>query len=436
VTGVFWLTDEPQKKERGELDIESGSLLLTEGYLIETMEVVEQTPSSTSYSPRSFVGLELTLHGVLDGNIDITIPHATVGNTGETQELRFLQVLMGAHINETPSYQSATLHLGSPHRDWLAYPVFSGSLRVPSLGQVALTAGDGIEFSNLPNLTQAEVERLLVQPLLNFLSLVSGQMPDVQDFRLRPAIDGTGQVPVHSIRRKGSHHDSASNTSGSFPLFSIGLVDIEGLNAWYEVDSKLRPVCSIISKTIAIDTYDVESRVLNLAASAEAVHRELYDVKRMSQSQANEVKRTAVNAVPEEYQSLVRASLSGLRDMNFAERLHSLLDRIGDLATDIAGDPLSDAEAGRDLWVTTVKSYRNSFAHQKRNSPADLREYAGQSYVLYESLRWLLSTVLLRQVGLSPSDLREDLDRSSSYGLFRERAKLSWPSIYNSVATS
>lgn len=205
------------------------------------------------------------------------------------------------------------------------------------------------------------------------------------------------------------------------------------MSAWYQADAKLTPVCSIVNKTIIFDAYDVELKVLNLAASAEAIHRGLYDSKRMSRSEANEVKRAALEGVPEPFQPLVGVLLSGLRDLSYSERLRELLDRTGHLANDIAGERIStpgDAKAGRDLWIKTVTAHRNMFAHQKQNSPAELREYADKTYVLFESLRWLLSAVLLCHVGLNPSDLQHDLDRSSSYGLFRERAKLSWPDIY------
>lgn len=190
MTGEFWLAAEPEKKRRGKLDIESGSLLLDNGYLIDLMEIVERTASSVAYEPRSLIGLESMVHGDLDDGVKVTIPHVTMGTTGETQELRFLQVLEGAQTDGATLYRTATVQLGIPHREWMRYPMFSGFLDVPSLGQVTLSAGNGIEFSNLPNLTQASVERLLVQPLLNFLALVSGQMPDVQKFQLRPAANG------------------------------------------------------------------------------------------------------------------------------------------------------------------------------------------------------------------------------------------------------
>ena len=432
MTGMFWLTAEPEKRERGELNVESGSLLLRDGYLIDPMEIVERTASSVAYQPRSLIGLEFTVHGLLDDGVEVTIPHVTMGTTGETQELSFLQVLEGAHTDGATLYRTAALQLGRPHGDWMRYPMFSGPLIVPSLGQITLTAGDGIEFSDLPDLTQSSVERLLVQPLLNFLALVSGQMPQVLEFQLRPADDGITQTPLHTIRRKRSP-DFAPNTSGALPLFSVGLLDIDGLSAWYNADAKLTPVCSIINKTIIIDAYDVELKVLNLAASAEAVHRGLYDSKRMSRSQEKKVKRAALDGVPEPFQSLVGVLLAGLRNLSYSERLNELLDRIGHLADGVAGDRVGssgDTEAGRDLWVKTVTAHRNTFVHQKRNSPAELRDYAGQAYVLYESLRWLLSLVLLCHAGLNPSDIQQDLDRSSSYGLFRKRAELSWPDIY------
>jgi hypothetical protein len=132
--------------------------------------------------------------------------------------------------------------------------------------------------------------------------------------------------------------------------------------------------------------------------------------------------------------------LQNLGQLTYAERLDRLVARLGELlASEIAGLSLrhpgdtgedSHAGTGRDLWVQSVKDARNGFAHLARNSPDDLKRYAGKMYLLYESLRWMLTGVLLQHIGVSQQAVFDGFKQSSSYELFRERAVSSWPEIY------
>jgi hypothetical protein len=372
------------------------------------------------------------LHAIMDDGTKLTIPHVTMGETGETQEIHFLQVLEGEHVEGVPQYRGAIVRLGDPYRRWLRYPGFSGPLEFSSLGRITLTASDAVQFTNLPNVTQDEIERQLVQPLLNLLMLASGQVPDVQALELHPAESEGSPDRAHSVRRK------RKLTTGNpgpepLPIFSIGRLGNRGLNAWYGLNQMLTPVCSVIGKTIAVDGYDIESKLLNLAASAEAVHRTLYNTKRMTELQASEVRQAALEGVPEACRKLVGTLLSNLSEPSYSDRLAELLDRIGPLANGIAGElhEPSGSRVGRACWLRVVTRHRNDFAHLNKNTPEDLRHYAGRTFVLYESLRWLLSAVLLCHSGVSPVDVQADFNQSSPFALFRDRARLFWPEIYN-----
>lgn len=400
MNGLFWLSDKPETRRTGRLNIDEGSLLLSDGYLVDEYEVKKQTASSTAYVLRSLTHLEFILHGDMDDGSKVTVPHALAVPAIGSQEFRFLYVIEGGHLTGEQRYVAALVDLGDPYAQWMRRSALSGTLTLPSHGAVALTTTSHLEFSVLPRLTQEQIERDLVHPILNLLTLVSGEIPHVLAFQLRPVLDGEESDAVYSVKRKRSRRDSQPAVSEGSLLFPIGPDGIAALNAWYDLDRRLRPTCSVIAKSTAIDSYDVELRMFNLAAAAEAVHRGLYDSKQM----------------------------------NFGDRLRDLLDSVGPLADVISGPSLAsppEKELGRDLWVKIVKGYRNTFAHQQPHAPDDLREYSGQMLVLYESLRWLLTTVLLCHVGRTPAELQPDLGNASPYWLFRERAKLLWPDIYD-----
>jgi hypothetical protein len=80
--------------------------------------------------------------------------------------------------------------------------------------------------------------------------------------------------------------------------------------------------------------------------------------------------------------------------------------------------------------VQSVNGARNGFAHLRRNPPEDIERYAGQMHVLYQSLSWALTAVLLLDVGVSLDDIAADFHLSSKYSAFRQDAIQLWPEIY------
>ena len=90
---------------------------------------------------------------------------------------------------------------------------------------------------------------------------------------------------------------------------------------------------------------------------------------------------------------------------------------------------------GRKKWLKRVKDARNSFAHMARSAPEDLFVYSGEMVVLYESLRWLLTAVILRHVGVPPERVTEAIESTSGFGLFRERSVSRLPSVYGPASS-
>lgn len=66
----------------------------------------------------------------------------------------------------------------------------------------------------------------------------------------------------------------------------------------------------------------------------------------------------------------------------------------------------------------------------KRSSPEDLDSYVDGMAVLYESLRWLLTAVILRHIGVPLERVTEAIESAPGFELFRERAVSRLPSVY------
>lgn len=434
--GTFWTTEDPTTRRRGDLDVEGGRIVLPDGHLVETMEIFEQTAVAIVFVPRSFTNLEFTVHGDLDSGMEVTIPHVTVASyTDQAQELRFLEVLEGTHADTAPQYQSASIVLDVPHDVLIAKWHLAGSLGVPKVGTVKLSRSDHtIEFADLPGITQSEVERHLIQPMANLLTLLSREIPMIKDLSLVSTdSSGTSGSRRHSVRRKGSARSESSAETHAQPIVSLRHFGVDEIARWYEVNDALTPVCGVIGRTISSHSLPIASRVLHLAASVEAVHRVLFGSQRMTRSEAKRIRSTAVAAVPESAKRSVRNLLADLQYPTFAERLQEMLNGIGSIASDIAGvrtDSSSDAPTGQAAWIKAVTRHRNFSAHQEPHSPSNLRTFAGEMFVLFESLEWLLTVALLTKVGIDIGKLEEELRSTSQFQLFRERSIELWPSIY------
>jgi hypothetical protein len=438
VFGEFWIDSADQIRLSGQYDVDRGVLTVRGGELVPCMQSVDRGTYTNTYL-REDTDESYLIFGLLSDGEEVTLPDAARGGcrhvTGSTeQDFRLLYALVGGHITATERYSACSLHF-SQWRWWLARASWTGVLDLPRYGPVRLTVGDGLTFSDLPSLSQDDVERFLVTPLRILLMLLSGRDAPPERLTLHRGKGRT--VTVNRARRPTVENATAGPIEPVVPLDSIGL---SGLSAWYGLTDHLVPVTSVIAKTLINPGNSVEAKTLSLAASAEATHRELYDERTMSPEAARRVRKAAVAAVPEDARERVGRMLQNLGQLTYAERLHLLVARLGEpLASEIAGSSVrrpGDTEedpqvrTSRNLWVQSVKNARNGFAHAARNSPDDLKQYAGEMYVLYESLRWMLTGVLLQHIGVSQQAVFDGFKQSSSYDLFRERAVSSWPEIY------
>jgi hypothetical protein len=382
--------------------------------------------------------VEYLILGHREDGAEVTIPYAIRLGTRATQDsveqdFTFLYALEGGHVTRMEQYTGATVDFGQPWRSWLPGASWAGEVDLPRHGCVELTCDhDGLRFGRLPSLTRGEIERSIVVPLRSLLIFLSHRDPQREKLVLHRV---TGP-PVVTVKAK--HGEEAAQRPFN-PVVGLGAIDASRLSAWFRLADKIVPITTVVAKTITRADFDVEMRILNLAASAEAIHRELYDEKLMSTGEAGQIREAAVLAVPENARKRVEQLLQHLRDLTFSERLHRLVARLEGLGNEIAGratEPVGDTatgatpKKGRDLWVQSVGKTRNGFAHLKRNSPEDITRYAVEMHMLYRSLSWALTAILLLDIGVSLDDIAADFRVSSRYNVFRQDAIQQWPEIY------
>jgi hypothetical protein len=442
--GEFWLADTPSVRVPGTLDIPAGLLtLVNEDELVECMVVVSQNQYSLTRTFRDDTEVTYPLLGVLEDDTLVSIPDATRGRCdhyGDRTEQQFhlLVALTGHHVEDdrTQVYVAAIVSLPSAWGPVVASAPWDGTLILPTDESIEIQISHGSLHFQFPAMTRRDVERRIIEPFRALLTLLSAS-PDLPiAVRL---IDSASEEVVHvQVERPKQGPAPTKRPALALALHQISLPNLEG---WYRLTRQVAPLTTVVAKAVTASNVNIETRVLNLAAAAESFHRELYNERVLTKSQAKEIRRAAVAAVPELAKERVEIALAHIGEATFAERLGQLLEGLGPWADDLAG-PRIDREKGsgrrgRDLWIKSVKDARNGTAHLLPHYAEDVVKYGSELYVLFESLRWLMTALVMQRIGVPISEVKSTAEGTSSYHLFRGRAGLYWPGIYlpQSVAT-
>ncbi|MFG1621167.1 HEPN domain-containing protein [Kribbella sp. NPDC049227] len=420
--GVFWVAETPEHRVRGRLDFDEGSVDLFDDELVSWL-VTTQHDGYREMTPRLDNNIEYVIFGELDDGTEVSI-HDGIRvpgrqEQGSVQCFRFLCGLRGGHVALDEQYVGAAVKFAGAWNRYIGNASWIGALNIPRFGDIEIAFNDGATFANVPNLSQLQVERFIIGPMRLLLSLLAGKRVDPIEILL---VTAEGQAV--SLLRPGP-----VVRQGTSPIVSLRF-GLSGLQKWYLAIDKLTPVAAVVVKAITDSTLDVETRTFLLAASLEAIHRELHNELRMTAKEAQAIRRAAVAGVPDEAKDVVRMLLLGMEKLTFDERLQLSLGRLEPLTDDLAGSEVIEPEGGRQRWVQSVKAARNGVAHMKRTSPEDLRLFASQNYVLYESLRWVVTALLLSEVGVGVGDITAHFRVQSAYHLFRERAVVYLPEVY------
>lgn len=209
--------------------------------------------------------------------------------------------------------------------------------------------------------------------------------------------------------------------SGRDMVLTAPALSLSDVATWLDQVDRLSPVPQLVAGHVARERDQVvESQVLELAAAAEGLHRRLEpDERVMTDEQARQIRSACLAAVPPDSRQMVANRLGQLADPTFRQRLALLADRLGNAAADITGVT--------SLWTRYVAEARNGFAHMldpRRETDVE------HSIVLRDSLRWMLTIVLLAQAGVSMETIMRRVSGRQDYQFFLRRASAWLPGVY------
>jgi hypothetical protein len=421
---------------------------------------------SSLIPPQEWVRQSLTIHGTLETGEPVTLPSAfTAGwtdrGTGyQSQRLQCFYALIGDHVDGTDALFTC-VRVRIRHLDaWANLPGFSytpdlaagkhtlafekpqvlpaalaGGGRV-AIEQVVGWEGPGVSGGRLERqvwldvlgvqpATYRDIERTIVKPLMNLLALsVSAECPVVD---MEVSADPSGPwLAVHNAAMKPPAEAIIPPPRILLPLGEVGLA---GVATWLDAIVRLGPLPSVVAR--ATDTRDdpLETQLLELTTAAEGLHRLLLpQSKRMTDTQADEARKKALEAVKElldDVRDAVQAALNHIADLSYPRRLLDLAEHVGQAVPGVTGNNTAQ-------WKKRVVNTRIGFAHalEKGFLGPDNSE---ESIAVLQSLRWLLTGLLLLQTGVDPVTLGNRFKDHESYQLFLEQARIWLPAVYDTT---
>lgn len=261
--------------------------------------------------------------------------------------------------------------------------------------------------------------------LLNPLSTVVTLAADADCMPLAVEVKVGAHEPWLSLRAERPRPVALRPRWAASMLVPLAVLGLEGAGAWLGEVERLTPVPPVVASARIGPRRSLEARVLELCTVAEGLDRRLRPGKLRPEAAAIALARDeALAGLGGHAPSVVKVlkdALQHAQEPSYRQRLKSLSERAAEAVPGVTGR--------RAAWVSAVVDTRHEFAHQSRTGFLD--ESRVDRYVaVQESLRWLLTGVLLLETGMPASTLGARFQQHMPYQLFLEQAPDWLPAVY------
>ncbi|MGF1598084.1 MAG: HEPN domain-containing protein [Acidimicrobiales bacterium] len=262
------------------------------------------------------------------------------------------------------------------------------------LSDVKLSSSEIIHFDLETPRSLEEVEHEWVRPFRHLLELAASARCPVIELTLTLERDSNYPDLVTVFSAVGDQHSEVKQSF--FFLFTLEEVDFsEVVEAWWELHSDLGIVPDLVAELRKSDRHG-GALFLTAASAVEGYHRHR---NRRRKATPDHKRRLAgiLDSAPVADREWLREKLRFSHEPTFADRISEVVLYAGPMFADLVGD--------LESWIQWVKNSRNSVAHRdpKMNRPED--DWKTTIWVT-ESIRWLMTLVLLNELGV-PADIVE-----------------------------
>jgi len=302
-------------------------------------------------------------------------------------------------LNSSIGFGTIWLHKDARSRiDWLS----GGSIEATERVQFELSKPRGISW----------IDHQCVRPLRSLMALAADSPSEVLRFELAPAGDDFVSLEVLPASR-----DEVARPVHPFEfIFNLADIDFEeSMSAWWALYERIG---------IALDLLEslrgpgfISNHFLNAASAVESYHTHTTKKDKKSSAHRQRVKRI-VETAPSSDQDWLKKKLAFSHKTDFIDRVAAVMERAGPVFLHAVGSP--------DDWSDWVKKGRNSVAHRAPGM-LNIEDEWETTIRVTDTLRWLLSIVVLRDLGLTESVIEEGVQRSGGLRYASDRLRVVQP---------
>ncbi len=429
LAGSFWLADDDERRVHGRLNLAEGASPRLELDQLVTPALVEIDRQEQPEGTRTLVFAEdgpahesLVVHGILDDGSLVTLEEAFTAGRKHTRGGRDQQVLqarsavLGGHVGGRDELYTH-MRLRLRHLDaWAALPglalendprqrratlAFRGSEPSPvSLqdgGRLDLEQEPEIEFSqvrggrigsvvwlraiDLPPMTADDLNRRFVTPLSSLLTLATDTDCPPVAVEVATASDQPWLTMHHSGLRAPAEEVRPTHRQ----LLPLAILGLDRGATWLNAVEHLGPLPPVVAAAVAGPGRTLETQLLELTTVAEGLHQRVFP-----------------------------------GSCSFRQRLHKLAEYVEPAMPGITGQT--------NCWKQHVTAIRHEFAHRDYGFLETAR--IDELLAVLQSLRWLLTGLLLLRTGLPPAELAARVNGHQPYILFRQQAHEWLPRVF------
>jgi hypothetical protein len=314
--------------------------------------------------------------------------------------------------------KGATITMG---RDLQWTPVAATTVRMESHEVITIRLEEPTDVDG--------IEADFVHPLVNLLSLATRHTCGILSLRVRTDSNSRNANGIESETARYAHYATVIRDRPVLEqdkverhelLFSMDTLGFEQtITRWFKMDEALRTVCDLVNSNWREGRY-LTTGFLNAATALEGYHRSVSSKEKETAAQRG-VRKTIIAQAPEEHRSWVGKGLKYAYQMDYADRVGGLIDRVGPRFESVIGN--------RHEWTRWVKAGRNSIAHRDPGM-VDLEDEWLATIRITESISWLLVFLLLQDLGLNDDDLDNAVRYSWAWKSVQRQLAEAVPSLF------
>jgi ApeA N-terminal domain 1 len=257
-----------------------------------------------------------------------------------------------------------------------------------------------------------------LRPLQNFVSLATNQGARITNLTLAHSERRTGprgrrypiRVKMHSgfIRQVEASRQRALTRSRCLLQLDDIATRFQGImTKWMRASHVFKDACELFFAPRYAESMYLEPRFLMMAQSLEVFHRSKYpDATIFPPEEYESVRKELVRATDKRYRDVIAIRLNRGNDPFLTHRLQKLAEDAGPGFTNLV-DPVK-------AWADRLKDTRNDLTHWSQERRGVERGTKAFFRLLHE-VDFLMSTVLLRELGFSQEECAELLAKNQLY---------------------